>query len=95
MRTQVVSALEEVWLQLKLDERRGTAPLAVRARALREAKAAGDRAAERQALIDLAAACVTCAAQLPAPRKALAELHARGGGTARSPNPPVRSRQAA
>ena len=72
MRRQVASALEEVRLQLELDEERGSAPLSVPARALRGARAACDRPAERQALIDLAAACVACAPQLPAPRIAFA-----------------------
>ena len=69
MRRQLASALEEVRLQLEIDEERGSAPLAVRARALRDARAACDPPAERQALIDLAAACVACAAQLPAPQR--------------------------
>jgi hypothetical protein len=53
------------------------------------------RPAERHTLIDLAAACVACAAQLRGPRIALAELDARSGGTARSPNVSVRRRRAA
>jgi hypothetical protein len=94
VRGRVASALGEVGLQVELDQERGTAPLTVRARALRAASAACDRAAERQALIDLAAACVARAATLRAPRIALAELQARGG-TARSPSSPARRRQAA
>lgn len=84
MRRQVEDTLQELCLQLELDEERGAAPLAVRARALRAASAAGDRAAERQALIDLAAACLSCASRLPAPRIALAELEPRTGGNRRA-----------
>ena len=60
----------------------GRAALSVRARALCAAGAAGDRAAERQALIDLAAACLSCASMLPAPAIAVAELEPRTGGPA-------------
>lgn len=76
--------LDEVRLQLELDQERGATPLPVRARALQGARSAGDQAAERQALIDLAAACIASAATLPAPRKALAEIKARSHPTARS-----------
>ena len=85
--------LEELHLQLELDQQRGSTPLPVRARALQGARAAQDRAAERQALIDLAAACVTSAAQLPAPRKALADTQARTN-ISRSPRTPPRRRAA-
>ena len=64
--------LKEVALQLELDEVRGAASLPARATGLRHARAAGDAPAERQALIDLAAACVALAARIPAPRRALA-----------------------
>jgi hypothetical protein len=82
MRAKLARTLEELRLQLELDQERGAAPLPVRARALQGARAACDRAAERQALIDLAAACVASAAELPAPRKALVELQAPRGTTA-------------
>lgn len=95
MRREFATALEEVRLQLELDQERGAAPLPVRARALQGARAAGDRAAERQALIDLAAACVASAAQLPAPRKALAEIQARSAtATARRASAVARRRAA-
>lgn len=48
MRGQLSGVLDEVRLQLELDHERGTTPLSVRARALRSARTAGDRAAERQ-----------------------------------------------
>ncbi len=95
MQTQLANVIDELRLQLELDEERGSAPLAVRARALSAANAAGDRAAERQALIDLAAACVARAARLPAPRLALTELQTRGVHNLRSLRPPRRSRRAA
>lgn len=60
-------ALLEVQLQLELDEQRGVPPLAPRARALQQARTSGDQRAQRQALIDLAAACVAIAARLPTP----------------------------
>lgn len=69
--------LQEVALQLELDEVRGAPSLPARATSLRHARAAADAAAERQALIDLAAACVALAARLPAPRRALAESDRR------------------
>jgi hypothetical protein len=84
MRGELARTLEEVRLQLELDQERGVTPLPVRARALQDARAARDRAAERQALIDLAAACVAAAAKLPPPRKALAEIQARPGAGARA-----------
>jgi hypothetical protein len=95
MRRQVASALDELRLQLELDEEWGSAPLPVRVRALGAASAAGDRAAERQALIDLAAACMARASRLPAPRLALAELEARNGRNPRSLGASGRSRRAA
>ena len=77
MRVQCERALLEVQLQLELDEQRGVPPLAPRARALRQARAAGVEQAQRQALIDLAAACVALAARLPAPIQALNERELR------------------
>ena len=70
-------ALFEVQLQLELDDQRGVPPLTPRARALQKARASGDQRAQRQALIDLAAACVAMAARLPAPVHALNELQQR------------------
>ena len=70
-------ALFEVQLQLELDHQRGVPPLTPRARALQQARASGDQRAQRQALIDLAAACVAMAAKLPAPVHALNELERR------------------
>jgi hypothetical protein len=70
-------ALLEVQLQLELDEQRGVPPLAARAQALPQARASGDQHAQRQALIDLAAACVAMAARLPAPIHALNQLKLR------------------
>jgi len=70
-------ALLEVQLQLELDEQRGAPPLAPRARALQQARASGDQQAQRQALIDLAAACIATAAGIPAPVHALDELDLR------------------
>jgi hypothetical protein len=64
-------------LQLELDDQRGAPPLAPRARALQQARASGDQRAQRQALIDLAAAYVAMAARLPAPVHALNELERR------------------
>jgi hypothetical protein len=55
---------------------------------------AGDRAAERQALIDLAAACLASAATLPAPRTALAEIKTRNPPAARSSTKPATRRAA-
>ena len=70
-------ALFEVQLQLELDHQRGVPPLTPRARALQQARASGDQQAQRQALIDLAAACVAMAAKLPAPVHALNEFERR------------------
>jgi hypothetical protein len=67
----------------------------VRARALRAASVAGDRPAERQALIDLAGACVSRAAVLPAPRVALAELERRSARRVQPREPRVARRRAA
>jgi hypothetical protein len=89
-------ALLEVQLQLELDEQRGVPPLTPRARALQQARASGDQQAQRQALIDLAAACVAMAARLPAPMHALNELKLRTT-TPRLPRPakkPARRRTA-
>ena len=94
MRGELSGVLDEVRLQLELDQERGATPLPVRARALRGARTAGDRAAERQALIDLAAACIAPAATQPAPRKALAEIKARSHPTARSSTKPATRRAA-
>ena len=77
MSVQHEHALLEVQLQLEFDEQRGVPPLAPRARALQQARASGDQQAQRQALIDLAAACVAMAARLPAPILALSELERR------------------
>jgi len=85
--------LQEVTLQLELDETRGAASLPARARALRQARLAVDAAAERQALIDLAAVCVALAARVPGPRVALAETGARAQAT-RSRSRRSRSRAA-
>jgi hypothetical protein len=84
--------LQEVALQLELDDVRGATSLSVRARGLRQARVAGDPAAERQALIDLAAVCVALAARLPAPRLALAD--GRGPRATRSPSTRTRPRAA-
>jgi len=92
MRRELARTLDEVRLQLELDQERGVTPLPVRARALQGARAARDRAAERQALIDLAAACIASAAKLPAPRNALAEVQTRTRATPRSS--PARRRAA-
>jgi hypothetical protein len=73
--------LREVALQLELDETRGAASLPARARGLRQARVAGDAAAERQALIDLAAVCIALAARVPAPRVALADTGVRAQAT--------------
>jgi hypothetical protein len=73
--------LQEVALQLELDQTRGAASLPARASGLRQARVAGAAAAERQALIDLAAVCVALAARGPAPRVALAETGARAQAT--------------
>jgi hypothetical protein len=77
MRVSHEHALFEVQLQLELDHQRGVPPLTPRARALQQARASGDQQAQRQALIDLAAACVAMAAKLPAPVHALNELERR------------------
>jgi hypothetical protein len=63
-------------VQLELDDHRGCAPLAVRVRAVARAGEAAERAAERQALVDLAAACLRRAETLPAPRFADVRLRA-------------------
>jgi hypothetical protein len=86
MSVQHEHALLEVQLQLELDKQRGVPPLAPRARALQEARASGDHQAQRQALIDLAAACVAMAARIPAPVHALDELELRTT-TPRLPRP--------
>ena len=67
----------QLQLQLELDQQRGVPPLTPRARALQQARASGNQRAQRQALIDLAAACVAMAAKLPAPVHALNEFERR------------------
>jgi len=57
-------------------------PLAARARALQQARASGDQQAQRQALIDVAAASIAMAARVPAPTHAFDELEL---GTTRVP----------
>ena len=86
MSLQHEHALLEVQLQLELDEQRGVPALAPRARALQQARASSDQQAQRQALIDLAAACVAMAARLPVPIHALNELELRTT-TPRLPRP--------
>jgi hypothetical protein len=96
MSVQHEHALLEVQLQLELDEQRGVPSLSSRARALQQARASGDQQAQRQALIDLAAACVAMAARLPAPIDALNEVKRRTT-TPRLPRPakkPARRRTA-
>ncbi len=71
-----LQALDEVRDQLELDvARSGANPvtLSTRARAVNQARVAGDEPAYRQALLDLASCCVALAAELEPPRKALAE----------------------
>jgi histidine ammonia-lyase len=71
-----LQALGEVREQLELDvARSGANPvvLGTRARAVRQARAAGDEPAYRQALLDLASCCVALAAELEPPRRALAD----------------------
>ena len=90
MSVQHEHALFEVQLQLELDDQRGVPPLTSRARALQQARASGDQQAQRQALIDLAAACVAIAARLPAPVHALNQLERRTT-IARLPRPAKRA----
>ena len=95
MSVQHEHALLEVQLQLELDEQRGVASLSPRARALQQARASGDQQAQRQALIDLAAACVAMATRLPAPIDALNRV--KRTTTPRLPRPakkPARRRTA-
>jgi hypothetical protein len=93
MQGRFTQTLQEVALQLELDETRGAASLPARARGLQQARVVGDGAAERQALIDLAAVCVALAARVPAPRVALAETGARARAT-RSRSTRTRARAA-
>lgn len=96
MNVQHEHALLEVQLQLELDEQRGMPSLSPRARALQQARASGDQQAQRQALIDLAAACVAMATRLPAPIHALNDV-TRRTTTPRLPHPakkPARRRTA-
>jgi hypothetical protein len=60
--------LRELEVQLELDDHRGCAPVAARVRAVAQAREGGERETERQALVDLAAACLRRAETLPAPR---------------------------
>ena len=76
--------LRKARFQLELDENRGAASLPVRAGGLRQARVAGDAAAERQALIDLAAVCVALAARVPLPRLGLTESHRGRAGRSRA-----------
>jgi hypothetical protein len=76
MQTDRASVLRELEVQLELDDHRGRAPLAARVRAVAQAGEVGERDAERQALIDLAAACLRRAETLPAPRFADVRLRA-------------------
>ena len=64
--------LRELEVQLELDEHRGCAPVAARVRALARTRAGG----ERQALVELAAACIRQAETLPAPSFADVRLRA-------------------
>ena len=97
MSVQHKHALLELQLQLELDEERGVPPLAPRARALQQARVSGDQQAQRQALIDLAAACVAIAATLPPPVHALnqQELRATGPHAPRQANTQSRRSAAA
>jgi hypothetical protein len=62
--------LLELDLQLDTDDHRQCAPLTPRVRVLARAQHAGERAQQRQALIELAAVCVAAAERLPAQRLA-------------------------
>jgi hypothetical protein len=68
--------LRELEVQLELDEHRDCAPVAARVRALARAGAGRRVDAERQTLVELAAACILRAETLPAPRFADVRLRA-------------------
>ncbi|MGO9899898.1 MAG: hypothetical protein ACLP0J_09440 [Solirubrobacteraceae bacterium] len=68
MQPDRASVLRELEVQLELDDHRGCAPLAARVQAVARSQNAGERDAERQALVDLAAACIRRAETIPAPR---------------------------
>jgi hypothetical protein len=68
--------LRELEVQLELDEHRGCAPVAARVRALARTRAGGGAESERQALVELAAACIRQAETLPAPSFADVRLRA-------------------
>ncbi|MGO9750152.1 MAG: hypothetical protein ACLP22_01250 [Solirubrobacteraceae bacterium] len=68
MQADRASVLRELEVQLELDDHRGCAPLVARVRAVARAGEVGGRDAERQALVDLAAACLRRAETLPVPR---------------------------
>ena len=68
MQADRASVLRELEVQLELDDHRGFAPFAGRVRAVAQAGEVGERDAERQALVDLAAACLRQAERLPGPR---------------------------
>jgi len=70
MQADRASVLRELEVQLELDDHRGCAPFVGRVRAVAQAREVGERDAERQALVDLAAACLRRAETLPAPRLA-------------------------
>ncbi|MGP0052889.1 MAG: hypothetical protein ACLPZR_29195 [Solirubrobacteraceae bacterium] len=76
MQADRASVLRELDVQLELDDHRCCAPLAARVRGVAQAQNAGERNAERQALVDLAAACLRRAETLPAPRFADVRLRA-------------------
>ncbi len=76
MQADRASVLRELEVQLELDDHRGCAPFAGRVRAVAQAGEVGERDAERQALVDLAAACLRRAETLPAPRFADVRLRA-------------------
>jgi hypothetical protein len=68
--------LRELEVQLELDEHRDCAPVAARVRALARTRADEGADAERQALVELAAACILRAETLPAPTFADLRLRA-------------------
>jgi hypothetical protein len=76
MQADRASVLRELEVQLELDDHRGCAPVTARVRALARAENAGGREAERQALVDLAAAYLRRAEALPAARFADVRLRA-------------------
>jgi len=76
MRASRASVLRELEVQLELDEHRDCAPVAARVQALARTHADGQEHAERQALVELAAACIRQAETLPAPSFADVRLRA-------------------